>query len=139
MAGLERIGTGRMWVGPVLLGALVVCAGATAGAQAAESGTLSGKLTDLHSAPLDGATVVVRNQATGAQVQAKTQKNGSFRLSRLEPGAYTVEAESERLGRGRLEGVVVSAGHEAHVQAAMAFEPVGPRPAGGTSSCRRLR
>jgi hypothetical protein len=129
MAGLERIGTGRMWVGPVLLGALVVCAGATAGAQAAESGTLSGKLTDLHSAPLDGATVVVRNQATGAQVQAKTQKNGSFRLSGLEPGAYTVEAESERLGRGRLEGVVVSAGHEAHVQAAMAFDPVGPRPA----------
>ena len=129
MAGLERIGTGRMWVGPVLLGALVVCAGATAGAQAAESGTLSGKLTDLHSAPLDGATVVVRNQATGAQVHAKTQKNGSFRLSGLEPGAYTVEAESERLGRGRLEGVVVSAGHEAHVQAAMAFEPVAPRPA----------
>jgi hypothetical protein len=122
-------GIGRMWVRPVLLGALMVCAGATAGAQAAESGTLTGKLTDLHSAPLEDATVVVRNEATGAQVQAKTQKNGSFRLSGLEPGAYTVEAEINRLGRGRLEGVIVSAGHEAHVQAAMAFEPVAPRAA----------
>ncbi|MGO9338859.1 MAG: carboxypeptidase-like regulatory domain-containing protein [Terracidiphilus sp.] len=117
--------TGRM--GPMLLAALMVCAGATAGAQTAGSGALTGKLTDLHSAPLEETTVVVRNESTGAQAQAKTQKNGSFRFTGLEPGAYTVEAESERLGRGRLEGVVVSAGHEAHVQAAMALEPVVAR------------
>ncbi len=119
----------RVW--PRLLAVLLMGASAATGAQTAASrayGTLTGKLTDLHSAPLDGATVVVRNEGTGAQAKAKTQKNGSFRLSGLEPGAYTVEAESERLGRGRLGGVVVSAGHEAHVQAAMAFELVAPRP-----------
>jgi len=109
------------------LAVLLAGAGAAAGAQTAASGaggSLTGKLTDLHSAPLDGATVVVRNQATGAEVRVTTRKNGSFRFAGLEPGAYTVEAESGRLGRGRLEGVVVSAGHEARVQAAMAFEPV---------------
>jgi hypothetical protein len=117
-----------MWARWVLLAVLLFGAGPLAGAQAAASGILTGKLTDLHSAPLDGATVVVRNESTGARTQAKTQKNGSFRFSGLEPGAYTVEAESERLGRGRLGGVVVSAGHEAHVQAAMAFELATPRP-----------
>jgi hypothetical protein len=121
-----------MWGRPVMLAVLLMGAARLAVAQAAPSapgGILTGKLTDLHSAPLDGATVVVRNEGTGAQAQVKTQKNGSFRFSGLEPGAYTVEANSERLGRGRLEGVVVSSGHEAHVQAAMAFEPVAPRPA----------
>jgi len=120
---------GRMRMRLAALAVLLLGMGAAVGAQTAGIGTLTGKLTDLHSAPLDGATVVVRNEGTGAQVQAKTQKNGSFRISGLLPGAYTLEAESERLGRGRLEGVVVSAGHEAHVQAAMAFEPVAPRPA----------
>jgi len=124
-------GIGRMWVRPVLVTLLLVGPARLAGAQTASSalgGVLTGKLTDLHSAPLEDATVVVRNEATGAQTQAKTQRNGSFRFAGLEPGAYTVEAESERLGRGRLEGVVVSAGHEAHVQAAMAFEPVVAQP-----------
>jgi hypothetical protein len=116
-----------MGVRLALLAVLLAGAGRAAQAQAAGSGILTGKLTDLHSTPLDGATVVVRNEGTGAQAEVKTQKNGSFRFSGLEPGAYTVEAESERLGRGRLEGVLVSAGHEAHVQAAMAFEPVVPR------------
>jgi len=87
-------------------------------------GTLTGKLTDLRSAPLDGATVVLRNQLTGAEARAITPRNGSFRFTGLEPGEYSLEAESARLGRGRLEGVVVSAGHEARVQAAMAFEAV---------------
>jgi hypothetical protein len=116
-----------MGVRLALLAVLLAGAGRAAQAQAAGSGILTGKLTDLHSTPLDGATVVVRNEGTGAQAEVKTQKNGSFRFSGLEPGAYTVEAASERLGRGRLEGVLVSAGHEAHVQAAMAFEPVVPR------------
>ncbi len=114
---------GRKWIW-LMFAVLMVGAGAEAGAQTPGNpagGSLTGRLTDLQSAPLDGATVVVRNQATGAEVRGTTRRNGSFRFSGLEPGAYTVEAESGRLGRGRLEGVVVSAGHEARVQAAMAF------------------
>ena len=118
---------GRGWVWAGLLAVLLVCMGAAAEAQT--GGVLAGKLTDLHSAPLNGATVVVRNEATGAESRGITQKNGSFRFTGLEPGAYTVEAEIPELGRGRLEGVVVSAGHEARVQAAMAFEAVTARPA----------
>jgi hypothetical protein len=138
MAGWNRIRSG-------LLAALLGCVGAQADAQtpgvqgpggqtpgvqaaaAGSGGVLSGKLTDLRSMPLNRAAVVVRNEQTGAEAHGVTAKNGSFRFAGLEPGAYTVEAESG-LGRGRLEDVVVAAGHEAHVQAAMAFEPVATAP-----------
>jgi hypothetical protein len=108
--------------------AVLLLAAAAAEAQtgrAAAGGVLTGKLTDLHSAPLDGATLVVRNESTGTEARGVTGKNGSFRFAGLEPGAYTLEAQSGQLGQGRLEGVLVSAGHEARVQASMALEP-GP-------------
>jgi len=135
MAGWNRIRPG-------LLAALLGCACAAAGAQTVDpqaagsgtSGTLSGKLTDLHSTPLNGAAVVVRNEQTGAEAHGVTAKNGSFRFAGLGPGMYTVEAETARLGRGRLEGVVVAAGHEARVQAAMELEPVAARPAASTAA-----
>jgi len=92
------------------------------------SGAITGRLTDLRSSPLDGATVVVRNESTGAEARTSTARNGSYRLSGLAPGEYTLVAESAQLGRGRLEGIFVAAGHEARVQAAMEFELPAPDP-----------
>jgi hypothetical protein len=89
---------------------------------------LSGKLTDLHSNPLEGVPVVARNQATGTETRTTTSKNGSYRFAGLEPGEYALEAENPQLGRGHVEGIVVDAGYEAQVQAAMELEPL-PRGA----------
>jgi hypothetical protein len=120
-------GAGWDRIRPGLLAALLLGAGPAALAQTAGSGGgLAGKLTDLHSTPLDGATVVVRNELTGAEARGVTRKNGSFRFKGLEPGTYTVLAETAAREQGRLEGVVVAAGHEAQVQAAMAFEAARP-------------
>ncbi len=118
------------WTKPLAVAALLMVAGAVtaAFAQTSESGSggangsLAGRLTDLYSAPLNGATVVVRNESTGAEARTTTTKNGAYRFTGLEPGEYTLEAVSEQLGRGRVEGIVVAAGHEARVQAAMRFE-----------------
>ena len=90
------------------------------------SGSLSGRLTDLHSAPLAGVQVVLRNRATGAAAQATTAKNGVFRFASLEAGEYTLEADAPQLGQGRLEGILVTGGTEVRVQAAMRFEPPAP-------------
>ena len=100
--------------------------------QAPLSGSLAGRLTDLHSAPLAGVSVVLHNQATGAEVRLVTAKNGSFRIAELEAGEYTLEADEPQLGHGRLEGILVTGGAEARVQAAMDFEAAAPefRPAG---------
>jgi hypothetical protein len=93
-----------------------------------QSGSLAGKLTDLHSKPLEGVVLVARNQATGAEARTVTTKNGAYRFSSLAPGEYTLEAESPRLGRGQVEEIVVAAGYESRVQAAMEFEPLPPGP-----------
>jgi hypothetical protein len=94
---------------------------------AVASGSIAGRLTDLRSEPLAGATVVVRNDATGATQRTTTAKNGSYRFHGLEVGEYSLEAESERLETGRLDGIVVAAGHEVRVQTAMELVPAEPK------------
>jgi len=111
----------------LVLAALLACAGTDAVGQSAELGSLSGSLTDLHSSPLGGVELTVRNQATGAEMRATTAKNGSYRFNGLEAGEYTLEAASPEQGQGGLEAIHVIAGHEARVQAAMEFEPLPAR------------
>jgi len=90
-------------------------------AQNADSGSLEGKLTDLYSKPLDGVTVVLRNARTGAAFEAVTGRNGAYRVAGLAPGAYALEARSARLGQGRVDGIIVLAGHASRVQTAIAL------------------
>jgi hypothetical protein len=102
---------------------------APVGAVSAKPGSLSGRLTDLRSTPLDGATVVLRNVSTGAEARTITQKNGNYRFTALPAGEYTILAESKILGQGSLDGIFVSSGSEARVQAAMEFAVIRPQPA----------
>jgi hypothetical protein len=85
----------------------------------AATGTLDGKLTDWHSIPLGQASVVVRNLSTGAVVHGVTAKNGSYHFTGLGPGEYRLEADVPQLGKGTVEGILVSAGHSTRVQAAL--------------------
>src|SRR5579863_387085 len=94
--------------------------------QPAQSGSLAGRLTNLHSAPLAGVSIVLRNQSTGAEARTTTAKNGAFRFASLDAGDYTLEADAAQLGHGRLEGILVTGGAESRVQAALNFEPVAP-------------
>ena len=109
---------------PLALAALCIGAAARSHGQSrsVEPGSLSGKLTDLHSAPLGGVSVVLRNVVTGLQMRTTTASNGAYRFSSLDAGEYTMDAESAQLGSGHLEGLVVAAGHEARVQTAMRLE-----------------
>jgi hypothetical protein len=86
-------------------------------------GSLAGRLTDLNSVPLAGVAIVLRNGQTGTEMRTVTARNGSYSFAALDAGEYTLAAESARLGSGQLEGVTISAGHEAQVQAAIDLEP----------------
>jgi carboxypeptidase family protein len=90
---------------------------------AARVGSVAGRLTDLHSAPLGGVAVILRNTSTGAEAHAITAKNGAFHFDSLEAGTYTLEADAAQLGHGRLEGIFVSGGAEARLQLAIQLEP----------------
>jgi Carboxypeptidase regulatory-like domain len=110
--------------------ALLLLAGAAlhAFAQSPPTGSLAGKLTDLRSKPLAGATVILRNQATGAELRTTTARNGAWRFAGIPPGQYSIQAESAQLGQGSLQDIEVDPGTEARIQAAMQFEPVPAAP-----------
>ncbi len=92
------------------------------------SGSLAGRLTNLHSAPLAGISVVLHNQETGVELHATTAKNGDFHFASLQAGEYILDADEPQLGHGRLAGIVVSGGVESRVQAAVRLEPSPPAP-----------
>jgi len=105
------------------LWALVALGGGVPGwAQKGATGSLDGKLTDWHSVPLAQAEVVVRNLATGETAHTTTGKNGSYRIAALGPGEYRLEAVIPSLGKGGVDGILVSAGHATRVQAALVLE-----------------
>ncbi len=116
-------------IAPLAAATLLVAACALIPAQSSKTeapvskGSLAGRLTDLRSLPLAGVAVVVRNVTTGEEARTVTARNGSYRFAELDAGEYTLGAESAQLGRGQVEGVVVSAGHEARVQTAIDLEP----------------
>ncbi len=127
-AGVRMAGVERNWVKVLTVAVLLLGAGMLIRAQSTHGGSLAGKLTDINSTPLAGATVVLRNQATGAAVRATTARDGGFRFTGLETGQYRLEADSAQLGHGRLDDITVSAGHEARVLAAMQFALASKAP-----------
>jgi hypothetical protein len=131
MAGLARNWTKTLAVAVLLIGAGAAGFTQSAKTRLVEEGTtgsLAGNVTNLHSKPLEGVAVVLRNQATGAEARTITTKYGAYRFSGLEPGEYSLIAESPQLGRGQVEWIVVAAGHEARVQAAIELEPLPHAP-----------
>lgn len=86
----------------------------------AKTGSLTGRLTDLRSHPVSGATVVLRDEVTGREARALTASNGAYRFSGLEPGTYALIATSPA-GAGEVNGIVIASGFQARVSAAVAF------------------
>ena len=106
-----------------LLGGVLAASTALAKSPAADaSGSLDGRLTDWHSAPLENAQVTVLNVTTGESVHGVTGKNGAYRFAHLGPGEYRLEADVPQLGKGAVDGILVSAGHQTRVQAALVME-----------------
>lgn len=121
---------------PVARAALLLAFGAAwSGFAQAPAGSISVKLTDLYSKPVEGASVTLRNRTTGTVAHTSGVKGGVYRFDGIEPGQYTLDAQSSRLGQGSLDGIEVTAWHEARVQAAVAFTPAN---AGDNPSVARL-
>jgi hypothetical protein len=62
-----------------------------AGIASAQTGKIGGKVTDSQGGVLPGATVVVRNVATGLSLTQVTNAAGSYNFPSLDPGTYRVE------------------------------------------------
>ena len=59
-------------------------------AQGSATSSLSGIVTDTGGGVIPGATVVVKNNATGVTTESTTTAAGTFNVPALDPGTYTV-------------------------------------------------
>jgi hypothetical protein len=70
---------------------------ATPARSQSNTATLSGQVVDPQGAAIPGATITVRNTDVATSRTLTSSSNGSFRVTGLIPGAYTVEARSGSL------------------------------------------
>ena len=77
----------------VVLGLLFVLVPATWSFAQGSFGAFRGTVTDSSGAMVQGASVRARNKGTGLMQSATSDASGSFILSHLPPGTYTVSAE----------------------------------------------
>jgi hypothetical protein len=74
--------------------ALFVCLGAGAFAQSVTAGDIDGTLTDSTGAIIPNGKITATNPATGATKTVESNSSGSYRISLLLPGTYTVTASA---------------------------------------------
>jgi len=67
------------------------------------AGTLKGTIVDETGKPIDGAVILIRSEATGVEVQAKTNPTGNYSQSGLAGGIYdlTIMVKDEIVYRAR--------------------------------------
>jgi Carboxypeptidase regulatory-like domain/TonB dependent receptor len=89
------------------LALLLVCAVASFG-QTAETGALTGTVTDPSGAVIVGADVTLTNSGTGQTRITTTDASGSYKFSLLPPGTYSVKFSSAGFKTVEVPGIVVN-------------------------------
>jgi Carboxypeptidase regulatory-like domain len=74
---------------------LLICSTERAFSQAAGTGTIQGVVQDPSGASIGGVTITVTNNGTGLKSVQKTSGQGTYALSALPPGNYTLEARMD--------------------------------------------
>ncbi len=87
--------SGHHWPG------VCVCADPPSGLLHAQTfyGSINGVVKDPSGAVVDGVAVTVRESSTATEYKTVTNKSGSYRVSFLKPGTYTVRFEKEGFAR----------------------------------------
>jgi hypothetical protein len=85
----------------------------------AGSNTITGTIKDPQGAVVAGASVTVKNEATGQEFTAMTNSEGVFRTGMLAVGNYDVSVSANGFAMFRMTGVRVSAVRPAHVSATL--------------------
>src|SRR6202162_3663477 len=90
-------------------------------------GTILGTVTDPSGAVVAGATVKVRNVATGLERTTATSADGSFAVSELPIGTYSVTVSQAGFQTFVVTGVGVDVATERRVDAGLTTGGVGTR------------
>ncbi len=83
--------------------------------QGVTTAPLSGVVVDPAGAVIPGATVTVKNNATGAEFKATTASNGTFTVPALNAGTYTVTVSAQGFKQAVVQDIKIDAGTPANV------------------------
>src|SRR5690348_7671476 len=100
-------------VGPrvaVLACALCLWATTPALAQRADRATISGVVTDAQTAPVPGATITIRNEATGVNTVLVTNAAGAYTSPPLVLGSYSVTVDLASFKKAVSSGIRLEGG-----------------------------
>ncbi len=70
-------------------------------------GKVQGAVTDVNTAAVPGARVVLRNNETGVEVVRQTDSDGRYQFDFVDPGTYTVVVELSGFKRAEQKNVLV--------------------------------
>ncbi|MES2390435.1 MAG: carboxypeptidase-like regulatory domain-containing protein, partial [Acidobacteriota bacterium] len=85
----------------------VLLAGTVAHAQSMTQGAISGTVFDATGAAVPNASVLIHNEATGADLKLTTGGAGEYRAPQLAPGSYTVTVSAPNFGTIKQNTVIV--------------------------------
>ena len=85
---MKQMRSFRIFEPILLIAAALVC-------QAQDRGTILGRVTDVSSAVIPGATITVTNQDTGVKSVTSTNEAGNYTVSGLPFGRYQVDCEAK--------------------------------------------
>src|ERR1044071_4992151 len=94
------------------LGSLTNLVPTAAAAQGSNTGRLSGAVVNPQGEVVPGATVVVTDNATGKEQTVMTSSEGTFALSQLEVGNYTVKVTMQGFKTFTATDVKIDLGRE---------------------------
>jgi hypothetical protein len=87
--------------------------------QSTAAGSLTGTVTDPTGAVVPGASVVVKNDATGQEFTAKTNDEGMFNISSLGSGVYTASISVKGFKQAKVTAIKILAGTPASFNVAL--------------------
>src|ERR1043165_1308561 len=70
-------------------------------------GKVSGTVSDVNTAAIPGARVVLHNDETGVEVERQSDSDGHYQFDFVDPGNYTVTVEAQGFKKVEQKNVVV--------------------------------
>src|SRR5262249_62143791 len=94
---------------------IVAACGLLAFGQSGTTAPLTGAIIDPNGSAISGASVIVKNEATGVEFKVTTSSNGAFTVPALSAGVYTVIVEAQGFKKGIVPSVQILAATPATV------------------------
>lgn len=98
-----------------LIVVLSLCVGSSPAFGQVSNGTISGTVTDQTGARVEGASITVKNLATGFASSTVSNQDGYYSVPSLVVGQYEVRASKEGFAAGVRSGIDLTVGREAVV------------------------